>query len=66
MKQQDGEGGFFLTGVNVNQDTFLKPKPIVPRTPSDLDGLELVTVVDSFRALSSEQCLIVTPGDQQQ
>jgi len=66
VKQQDGEGGFFLTGVNVNQDTFLKRKPIVARTTSDLDGLELVTVVDSFRALSSEQCLIVTPGDQQQ
>jgi hypothetical protein len=48
--------------VNVNQDTFIKPKPIVPRTPSDLDGLELITVVDSFRALSSEQCLIVTPA----
>ena len=63
MKQADGDAGFFLTGVNVNQDTFLKPKQVVARPPSDLDGLELVTVVDSFRALSSEQCLIVTPGD---
>ena len=63
--KQDGDAGFFLTGVNVNQDTFIKPKPIVPRTPSDLDGLELITVVDSFRALSSEQCLIVTPAIDQ-
>ena len=61
--KQEAEAGFFLTGVNVNQDTFIKPKPVVNRIPSDLDGLELVTVVDSFRALSSEQCLIVTPGD---
>ena len=38
----------------MNQDTFIKPKPIVPRIPSELEGLELVTVVDSFRALSSE------------
>jgi len=64
LKHEDG-AGFFLTGVNVNQqhESLLKPMPLaVKPAPSDLDGVEVVTVVDSFRALSSEQCLIVTPS----
>ena len=44
--------GIFLTGVNVNNLKIKITSP--PPTPSELDMLQVVTVIDCHRVLSSD------------
>lgn len=55
---QEKEVGFFLTGLNMNIPPEREMSPI-PKYQSELDKIEIVTVVDTFKVLSQDQCFIV-------
>lgn len=52
------EDGFFLTGVNLGQQKAEKA------LKSGLEDLEVVSVVDSVKALNTEQAVMISEQDK--